>query len=145
MGTLAQRRAIPDRNPQPVVQVDSKGKEQLTQLQPTTFKPFSVTVASVGTPQTLWTPATGLRWRVMGWEISTPSASKAVFKEASVAAAVGTRYVTATLPNAGTPLTSPYLYNGFTAASRNNQLVLDSDTAGVSYSGTVFGIEEPGD
>jgi hypothetical protein len=145
MGTLAVRRRLTREGSQPVHKVDPLiDYIEPAFRTPDTFKPFSVTVASVGTPQTIWTPTSGLRWRAMGYTMSASAAGAAVFKEASVAASVGTRFVTAKFAANGTQI-SPPLANGFFAASRNNQLVLDSDTAGVTYAGTVFGTEEAGE
>src|SRR5687768_8620172 len=98
--TQASRRAIPLANPQPVVKVNERLEVEPTVLQPTTFKLFNTAVASVGTPVVIWTPATGLRWRAMGYTISASAAGSAIFKEASVAVSIGSRWSTGKLPAA---------------------------------------------
>lgn len=143
MGTAAQRRATNTANPQPHVKVDETGTIEPTFRTPNVFKPFSAAVASVGTPVTVWTPATGQRFRLMGWSFTSGGTGAAVFKEASVAVSIGSLF-TAPAGAANVVVNSPPLGNGIFAASRNNQLVLDSTVAGITYSGTVFGTEEPG-
>ena len=144
MGTQANRRALVTTGPQAVVKTDRIQRVEDVVLMPDTFRLFTAAVASVGTPVVVWTPATGMRWRVLGYTLSASAAGQAIFKEASVAASVGSRFGTPRFAANGAA-NSPPLGNGFAAASRNNQLVIDSDTAAVTYTGTVFGIEEAGD
>lgn len=106
---------------------------------PNVFKPFSVTVASLGVaPQTVWTPTCGKAFRMMGYTLTSSKAASVQFRDGSVA----TFFASGALV-ANTPAASPAgLGNGYLSASVNNVLQLDVDTAvPVVISGTVWGTE----
>lgn len=145
MGTASARRATNTANPQPYVKVDETGRIEPAFRTPNKFVPFTAAVASVGTPAVVWTPASGQRFRLLGWAYTSGGTGAAIFKEASVAASVGSLW---TNPAAGANVVvtnPPGLANGIFAASRNNPLTVDSTVAGITYTGTVFGTEEAGD
>lgn len=145
MGTLAQRRAQVVEGSQPVHKVGPDLQREQAFRTPTTFKPFTAAVASVGTPVVVWTPATGSRFRLMGWSYTAGGTGAAVFKEASVAASVGSLWTNPAGAANVIVNSPPGLVNGIFAASRNNPLVVDSTIAGITYTGTIFGTEEAGD
>lgn len=141
-----QRRPIVYANPQPVAKLDARADFAEPAFRtPTTFRQFSAAVASVGTPVVVWTPATGNRFRLMGWSYSSGGTGAAVFKEASVAVSVGSLWTNPSTALNVVVNSPPNLANGIFAASRNNPLVVDSTVAGITYTGTVFGTEETGD
>ena len=106
---------------------------------PNIFKPFSVTVASIGTGQTVWTVAsTNKRFRVMGFAVTSDKAVQVNFKDGSVATLFATPAVVA-----ATPFGVSGIGNGMLSASANNLLALDvSASVPVVLTGSVWGTEE---
>lgn len=137
MGTLAVRRANAGgwANPVPKVNITEFG----TYGEPNKFFAIKATVASVNTVQTIWVPATGMRVRLMGYSVSTPSAAGAIFRAAGVAS-VNYQFNTPVLaPN--TPW-GDNLRAGYLVPSAGQALVIDSSLAGAVFTGTVWGTEE---
>ena len=139
MGTAAARNALSGSgaNPRPVIEV---GQDGTPVRRANTFKPFSVTVASLGiAPQTVWTPATGRRFRLLGYTLTSNKAASVQFRDGSVATILATGALVA-----NTPAPQPVAFgDGYRSASANNLLQLDVDTAvPVIISGTVWGTEE---
>lgn len=139
MGTAGVRRALAGggSNPQPVTEV---GLDGTPIRRANVFKPFSVTVASLGiAPQTVWTPATGLRFRLLGYTLTSNKAASVQFRDGSVATFLATGALVA-----ATPAPQPVGFgDGYKSASANNLLQLDVDTAVPAVlSGTVWGTEE---
>ena len=145
MGTLAIRRAANAEGAQPVRKIGPDLAVEQAFRTPTVFRPFAAAVASVGTPVVAWTPATGQRFRLMGWSYTAGGTGAAVFKEASVAVSVGSLWTNPAGAANVVVNSPPGLVNGILAASRNNPLVIDSTVAGITYTGTIFGAEEAGD
>ena len=106
---------------------------------PNVFKPFSVTVASIGTGQTVWAVAsTNKRFRLMGFAVTSDKAVQVNFKDGSVATLFSTPAVVA-----ATPFGVSGIGNGMLSASANNLLALDvSASVPVVLTGTVWGTEE---
>ena len=106
---------------------------------PNVFKPFSVTVASIGTGQTVWTVAsTNKRFRVMGFAATCDKAAQVNFKDGSVATIFSTPALVA-----NTPFGVSGIGNGMLSASANNLLQLDvSASVPAVISGTIWGTEE---
>lgn len=104
-----------------------------------TFKPFSVTVASLGiAPQAAWTPTSGKRFRMMGYNLTSSKAASVQFRDGSVATFAASGALVANTPG---PAVS--IGNGYLSASVNNVLNLDVDTAvPVVISGMIWGTEE---
>ena len=106
---------------------------------PDTFKPFSVTVASIGTGQTVWTVAsTNKRFRLLGFAVTSDKAVQVNFKDGSVATIFSTPVLVA-----ATPFGVSGIGNGMLSASANNLLQLDvSASVPAVISGTIWGTEE---
>ena len=105
---------------------------------PNVFKPFSVTVASIGTGQTVWTPASNKRFRLMGFAVTSDKAVQVNFKDGSVASIFATPALVA-----ATPFGVSNIGNGMLSASANNLLTLDvSASVPVVLTGTAWGTDE---
>ena len=141
MGTLAYRRSQSSLTGAGTKQVRPVYQDGVPQSTPLIFKPFRVTVASIGTPATIWNPPTGSRFRVLGYTISGTAADYAIFRESGVASG-GFQFNTAQ-GAINAVQNSPELWNGLLGASLNTALVLDTGVAGTTWTGTVFGTEEP--
>lgn len=106
--------------------------------------PFSVTVASIGTPVTVWSPGAGNRIRVVGFDYGVASTSLVILRTAASTTFQWTAPVTPTVP-----YKSPDLRFGLPVPSLNTALLLDGATlttapdGGLKIFGTIFGIEEP--
>ena len=109
------------------------------QRSPNVFKPFSVTVASIGTGQTVWTVAsTNKRFRLQGFAVTSDKAVQVNFKDGSVATIFSTPAVVA-----ATPFGVSGIGNGMLSASANNLLTLDvSASVPVVLTGCAWGTEE---
>ena len=104
------------------------------------FKPFSVTVASLGiAPQIIWTQASGnKKFRFMGASVTSDKAAVVNFREASVATFLNTPKLLA-----NTPFTFPAIGNGYLASAASNQVGIDVDSGvPVVLTGFAFGTEE---
>lgn len=104
---------------------------------PTIFKPFGPTAIAVGVGATIWTPAAGKKFRLMGWTISSNVASAFIFGDN----AVGTVILRTGAVAANAESLSPDIGNGILSAAANNVLKLDVTAPG-NVAGTVFGTEE---
>ena len=103
---------------------------------PVTFKSFSGTVITSET--TIWTPAAGKKFRLMGFLITQGVATGAVTLKDNTA---GTTILVIPQHTIGVALASPKMGNGILSAAANNVLT----ATGVStetISGYVFGTEE---
>lgn len=103
--------------------------------------PFTATVASVNTPVSVWTPSSATaRFRFMGAAFSTSIASVAPsFKDGSAPSA----FYSPGKFNAVNQSVERWLGRGYLSASANNDLRIDSDVPGATFTGSVFGREEP--
>lgn len=109
-------------------------------LQPDRVIPFTASVASIGTPAVVWTPSDNARFRMMGVSFSTSVASAALsFKDGSAPSA----FYSPGKTNAANLSIERWLGRGYLSASANNTLRVDSDVPGVTFTGAVFGREEP--
>lgn len=106
---------------------------------PDIFKPFSVSVVSLGIgPQTVWTPTNNRRFRIMGFSITSDKAAQVNFKDGTVASFWATPALVA-----NTPFGILDLGDGYLSASANNLLRLDVSTGvPVALTGMVWGREE---
>ena len=107
---------------------------------PDIFKPFSVSVVSLGIgPQTVWTPTTASkRFRVMGFAVTSDKACQVNFKDGTVASFWATPALVA-----NTPFGVADLGDGYLSASANNLLRLDvSASVPVVLTGMLWGREE---
>lgn len=108
-------------------------------LQPDRHIPFKVTVASVGTPAVIWAPSgPNARFRMMGVNYSTSIASvSAAFKDGTASA-----FLTAGKTDVANKQVEINLGRGYLSGTDTNSLRIDSDIAGVTFTGTVYGREE---
>lgn len=104
---------------------------------PFVFKPFAATAIVAGTGLTVWTPAAGKKFRLMGWSLSTATAADLIFGDNAVGTVIyrtGVQQINTTIP-------SPPIGNGILSAAANNVLKLDV-SVGATVGGTVWGTEE---
>ena len=137
MGTLAFRRNTGQLVPSeanPVAWVSPSGARGPGAITITT--PFSVTVASVGTPATIWVPSAGTRFRVLGYTV-TPSATDTVFIRAVASSAF--QLTIRGLANQNIQSPEVLGYFGIACATNNMALVVDAATAATALTGTIFG------
>jgi len=105
---------------------------------PTTFKMIDAVSVTAGSGATVWTPASGKKFRLMGWSLSVASAAAIEFHDHTVGTIV---LQTPLLAAGGIHNSRGELGNGFISASANNVLKLDV-TANAAVSGMVWGVEE---
>ncbi len=101
------------------------------------FKRINAVAVTAGTPQTVWTPTSGSRFRVMGFSLGVTVAAASVFFLDNAAA---TGIATPILAVNGV-CTSPRLGNGYQSAAADQVLKIDV-RANSTVSGCVWGIEE---
>jgi hypothetical protein len=100
------------------------------------FKVVANVPVTAGTPVTVWTPAAGKSFRLLGWCLRAGAASDVKFLDQ------GTDIVRCLAP-ASTPAIMPELELGILSAAPGNALQLDLVTGtAITVSGTVFGTEE---
>ena len=104
---------------------------------PNKFIDIPSTAVTAGTGVTIWTPAAGKKFRLMGWALTLSVAGSIIFGDN----AIGTLIYRTPALLANTPLTAPPMGNGFLSAAANNVLKADVTATG-NISGVVFGTEE---
>lgn len=110
----------------------------------TTFKPFNgqaLTATSGNTPTSIWTPASGKKFRLMGYWFSLSAAAGLVFHDLATVGGGGVIPIPSPLAAAAGIVQSPPIGNGFLSATANNQLWIDA-TAAATVTGFVWGTEE---
>ena len=136
MVSRAVRKAIPGGGlqPQPVIPMM---QDNGTPLTPNVFKPFSVTIASLGIgPQTIWDPGATERFRAMGFYVSSDKACVVNFRDGTVASFWNTPLLAA----AGVFTPPAGFGEGYLSASKNNNLQIDvSAGVPVALNGMVWG------
>lgn len=103
---------------------------------PIVFKDVSVAVTA-GTPQTVWTPTSGKKFRLMGWELALSVAGAVIFHDGNPGTAL---WRTGALA-AGVAVAAPNIGNGYLSTAANNVLSVDTSASG-TVTGFVFGTEE---
>lgn len=105
---------------------------------PTVFKTFASTAITAGTGATIWTPAAGKKFRLMGWHISTSAAGQLIFGDNLVATIIARSEAVAAagVSKAG----AADIGNGILSSAANNVLKIDGPTGNVA--GMVWGTEE---
>ena len=98
-------------------------------------KNIAAQAITAGTPVSLWTPATGKKFRVLGFALSLSVAGSVILKDNT------TEILRTPLLAAGVGLASPPMGLGILSSTVNNALQLDASVTG-SVSGFVFGVEE---
>lgn len=99
----------------------------------TVFK--TVDLGAGTTETTIWTPATGKRFRLLGFVLTCGAASKLTFKDNTAGTTIFVAEVAA-----GVPLVVN-LGNGILSAAANNVLTVTRGTSGTLV-GVVWGVEE---
>lgn len=109
------------------------GKTWTAVLTPNVYKTFDIAVC--GTEATIWTPATGKKFRMMGIAVAPSAAAAMTFKD-------NTAGTTILIARAGAGIPSTINFeNGILSTTANNLLTIQSSAAAIC-SGTVWGIEE---
>ena len=104
-----------------------------------TFKMIDANAITAGTEETVWTPQSGSRIRLLGWSLSSSAAAAIEFHDS---AASGTVIAQTPLLAAAGIHDSPDLGDGILLSAADGVLKLDV-TSGSTVSGMVWGIEEP--
>ena len=104
-----------------------------------TFKMIDANAITAGTEETIWTPQSGSRIRLLGWSLSSSAAAAIEFQDS---AASGTVIAQTPLLAAAGIHDSPDLGDGILLSAADGVLKLDV-TSGSTVSGMVWGIEEP--
>jgi hypothetical protein len=132
-------------NPAPGVQNDQfvfNGVAWEPQLTPSKFVPFNNVQVPSGAPGiAIWTPAPGMRFRIMGIVFTGSVAGRYTFKDGA-----GGPVLLAITLVANEPFLLPALGNGVPASAIGNPLYVefnDSVTTITTVTGTVFGQETP--
>lgn len=102
---------------------------------PSVFKPIAAVSVTSGTPVAIWTPASGKKFRIMGYHLSLSVAGAIILKDNT------TEIYRTPLMAAGIGQASPPLGNGILSVASNNLLNADVTASG-TLTGTVFGTEE---
>lgn len=105
---------------------------------PNVIKRIEAVAVTAATGATIWTPAAGKKFRLMGWSLSSSAAAALIFGDNLVGTVI---LRTELLAAAGVSQTAPGFGNGFLSAAADNVLKLDV-TANSTVSGYVFGCEE---
>jgi hypothetical protein len=85
----------------------------------------------------VWTPASGKKYRLLGWMLSLSVAGEVIFKETTG----GSEFLRTPAMAAGAGLASPPLGLGIPATAANDALAIDVSASG-TVNGFVFGTEE---
>ena len=95
-------------------------------------------VVLAGTPQTIWTPAAGKKFRLYGFHVGTSAACSVLFKEGAGNTSIGVR--SGLLPINGS-LHADSIGEGVVSAAADNALKVDV-TANATVHGFVWGWED---
>jgi len=107
---------------------------------PYVFKPIKALAITAGSPQAVWTPATGKRFRLLGFCVNPTVAASILFEDATGGTNEFLRFpLTAAVPTAQVPVNLGT--DGYLSLLVNNALFLDV-TATATVSGYVYGKEE---
>ena len=104
-----------------------------------TFKMIDANAITAGTEETIWTPKSGSRIRLLGWSLSSSAAAAIEFQDSAASGTVIAQ--TPLLAIAGVH-NSPDLGDGIVLSAADGTLALDV-TGNSTVSGMVWGIEEP--
>ena len=104
-----------------------------------TFKMINANAITAASEETVWTPQSGSRIRLLGWSLSSSAAAALEFQDSSASGTVIAQ--TPLLAIAGVH-DSPDLGDGILLSAADGVLKLDV-TATATISGMVWGIEEP--
>jgi hypothetical protein len=119
------------------IQVWGSGQVPTGMRSPDVFKKIQAVAITAGTPVSVWTPAAGKKFRLMGYVLSTSVAGTSVLIEDGT----GNEVLRAPTGAANNAAAAPAMGNGYLSAAANNALFLDV-TATATVSGFVYGVEE---
>jgi hypothetical protein len=108
------------------------------------FKAFNaqaLTASSANTPTSIWTPAAGKKFHLMGYWFSLSAAAGLVFHDLASVGGGGLIPLPSPVLTAAGIVQTPPIGNGYLSAATNNQLWIDA-TAAATVTGFVWGIEE---
>lgn len=102
---------------------------------PNVFKTIAAVSVTSGTPVAIWTPASGKKFRLMGYALSLSVVGSVILDDSA------TEIIRTPLMAGGIGQSSPPMGNGILSAAANNALKADVSASG-TVSGFVFGTEE---
>lgn len=105
------------------------------QRTPIVFKPVNLTLATGD--NNIWTPATGKKFRLLGWSLGCNVAGAALTVKDGT-----TTIMTLYLHSGSAGLNSPPLGNGYLSAAADNVLKFNHGSGATVIWGTVWGTEE---
>ncbi len=104
---------------------------------PSVYKNVAAVAVTASTPVAIWTPATGKKFHLMGWNLSLSVAGSIIFKDGGNSSA---EIIRAGAMPIGQANVSPWFGNGFTGAAAAGALQIDVTASG-TVNGFVFGVE----
>lgn len=105
---------------------------------PTVFKEIKNVSVTSGTPISIWTPAAGKKFHILGYTLSNSVAGEILLEDTTGGA---NEFWRTPALLAGAPFSFGPLNRGYISLAVNNQLFLDVTSSG-SVNGIVFGVEE---
>lgn len=139
-GTLITAQGISDSEPITcMLRACDVPMENLTGLASNVFKTIKNVALTAGTPINVWTPASGKRFRLLGWALSSSATSASIIFEDNTGAA--NEFMRTPDMSANFGIVSPDMGDGFLSSAKNNPLFLDATATG-NINGYVFGREE---
>lgn len=127
-----------DEQDRPLVQYKTGTASYEPACTPVVFKDIPATAMTAGTPGAIWTPATGKKFRLIGWCISLTVAGAIIFRRG----AANTTFFRTGLRPAGESHETPGGFgNGFLCPTADEVLKLDVSASG-TIQGFLFGLEE---
>lgn len=102
------------------------------------FKNVDGVAVTAGTPATVWTPAAGKKFRILGWSLSLSVAGAIILWDNTGKSLEAFRLPAMPI---GQGTVAPELDNGYLSAAANNVLQIDCTASGTIH-GHIFGVEE---
>lgn len=113
----------------------SRSQQEYVHSTPAVVKTIAAVAVTAGTAVAIWTPAAGMKFRLVGYSLSLTVAGSVILKDAAA------EVLRTGLLAANVAQISPPLSNGYVSAAANNALNMDVSATG-SVSGFVYGQEE---
>lgn len=123
----------------PAIQVQTGTSTFETKRAATTWVSVAAVSITAGTPQIVYTPSSGKKFRLMGWILSSGAAGRIIFKRGA-----NTEFARTGLLPASTAVASPAAAgeNGYLCPTADEVLRLDVGTGTTTVDGTLFLMEE---